>query len=99
MNLKPIGQQILLHLPKQSESIKGGIYVPSSIANDGPTQAEVIALGSGMDAKGKFTPFNVKVGDKVLLPRYAQGVVLKENDETYCVTTEEGLLGIVEESS
>jgi len=100
MNLKPIGIQILVKLDKQTDEavLLDGIYVNAKAAQDGPTKGTVIALGSGFFA-GKEIGFNVKVGDRVLFPRYAEGVIVKQNDETYCVMREDALLAIVTEEN
>lgn len=100
MNLKPIGTQILVQLDKQTDEnvLSGGLYIPSKIAEDGPTRGTVIALGSGVNHRGQIIPFNVKIGDRVLFPRYAEGVIVKYDNETYCIIKEDGLLAIVEEN-
>ena len=44
---------------------------------------------------GKEIPFDVKAGDKVLLPKYG-GTEVKINDKTLQLVREEDLLGVIE---
>ena len=98
MNLKPIGPQILLRFLPDEAPKPGEIFLGHN-TDKGPKRAEVIKLGSGARTeKGKLVPFEVKVGDVVLVDRYTQGHELKEDGQSYCLVREEGLLGIVEVS-
>lgn len=95
INLKPTGTNILLRFLAPDSPKKGDIYLGANV-DKGPQQAVVIALGSGRDANGKVTPFEVQIGDTVIVSRYTAGTELKEGGETYCVVKEDGLLGVVE---
>ena len=70
MKIKPLGERVLLKRIEEAEQIRGGIIIPDS-AKEKSQEAEVVALGTGKkDESGKAVPFNVKKGDKVLLPQY-----------------------------
>ena len=70
MKIKPLGDRVLLKRVEEDEQIRGGIIIPDS-AKEKSQEAEVVALGTGKkDDSGKAIPFNVKKGDKVLLPQY-----------------------------
>ena len=74
---------------------KGGIIIPDT-AKEKPQQGIVIAVGTGkVDDTGKKIPFNVKKGDKVLMPKYG-GTELKLNGKEYQIMREEDILGILE---
>jgi len=78
-----------------AEEIKGGIIIPDS-AKEKPQEAKVVALGTGaVDKDGKKIPFSVKVGDKVLIGKYA-GSEVKLNDEIYLLLREEEVLAVIE---
>ena len=63
VNIKPIGDRVLVKHIEEKEQVRGGIIIPDS-AKEKPQEAEVIALGTGKkDESGKVTPFEVKVGD------------------------------------
>jgi len=81
-SVKPLGDRVLLQRIEEAEEIKGGIIIPDS-AKEKPQEAKVIALGTGaLDKDGKKVAFNVKVGDKVLVGKYA-GTEVKLNEEIY----------------
>ena len=56
---------------------------------------KVIAIGKKRDEDGKEIPFDVKINDKVLLPKYG-GTEVKFNDKTYQLVREEDLMGVIE---
>jgi len=95
MNIKPLGDRVLV-LPKtEAEVKKGGIIIPDS-AKEKPQEGEIIAVGAGKrDDAGKLIPMNVKKGDMVLMPKYG-GTEVKINDKTYQLIREDDILAIVE---
>jgi len=46
------------------------------------------------DEDGKEIPFDVKAGDKVLLPKYG-GTEIKIDEKTYQLVREDDLLGVI----
>jgi chaperonin GroES len=58
-------------------------------------EGKVVAIGKKRDDDGKEIAFDVKVGDKVLLPKYG-GTEVKIGDKTYQLVREEDLLGVIE---
>ena len=94
MKIKPIGARVLLTRVEEDEQIRGGIIIPDS-AKEKSQEAEVVALGTGKkDDNGKTIPFNVKKGDKVLLPQYG-GTTVKIDGVEYILVEEDSILGIV----
>ena len=70
VNIKPLGDRVLLEICENTEQMKGGILIPDS-AKEKPQEYKVIALGTGKnDDKGNKIPFDVKVGDIVLTSKY-----------------------------
>ena len=95
LNVKPLADRVLLQRIEEAEEIKGGIIIPDS-AKEKPQEAKVIALGTGaLDKDGKKVAFNVKVGDKVLVGKYA-GTEVKLNEEIYLLLREEEILAVIE---
>jgi chaperonin GroES len=95
MKIQPLGDRVLVEPVKEDEVTKGGIIIPDT-AKEKPTQGKVIAVGTGkLDEKGNKIPFNVKKGDKVLMPKYG-GTEVKMNDKEYQIMREEDILGIIE---
>ena len=70
LNVKPLGDRILVEPAEEKETKKGGIIIPDS-AKEKPTESIVVALGTGKtDDDGKKVPFEVKKGDRVLVSKY-----------------------------
>jgi len=95
INLKPIGDRVLVEPAEEKEVKKGGIIIPDS-AKEKPTEGIVRALGTGKtDDNGKKVPFEVKVGDRVLLPKYG-GTDVKLDGKEYKILSSEDIIGVIE---
>jgi len=94
-HIKPLGDRVLVQPIEEQEVKKGGIIIPDT-AKEKPQEGKIIALGTGKtDDKGKKVAFEVKKGDRVLIPKYG-GQEVKIADETYLLIKEEDILGIME---
>lgn len=94
MKIQPLGDRVLVEPLKEGEIKKGGIIIPDS-AKEKPTEGKVIAIGTGkVDDNGKKIAFNVKVGDKVLMPKYG-GTEVKFDGHEYQIMREEDILGVI----
>ena len=95
MNIKPLGDRVLIEAIEQKEVIKGGIVIPDS-AKEKPQEAVVVAVGPGKrDDKGALVPVEVKVGDHVLTSKYG-GTEIKIDDKEYKILNASDILAIVE---
>jgi len=95
MKLKPLGDRVLVEPVEEKEVKKGGIIIPDS-AKEKPTEGIVRALGTGKtDDQGKKIPFEVKVGDHVLVSKYG-GTEVKLNDKEYKILNSDDILGVIE---
>jgi chaperonin GroES len=95
MKIRPLGDRVLVQPLKEQEVKKGGIIIPDT-AKEKPQEGKVIAIGTGkLDDNGKLIPFNVKKGDKVLMPKYG-GAEVKIDDEDYQIVREEDILAVIE---
>ena len=94
--IKPLGGRVLVKaIEEENDQIKGGIIIPDS-AKEKSQEAEIVALGTGArDDDGKTIPFNVKVGDRVIVSKYG-GTEVKFADEVFQLVSEDDILGIVE---
>ena len=94
VKIKPIGDRVLVRHIEEKEQVRGGIIIPDS-AKEKPQEAEVIALGTGKkDEDGKVQPFEVKVGDRVLISKYG-GTEVKFDEEKYTLVREDDILGVI----
>jgi chaperonin GroES len=96
MNVRPLGDKILLKRAEPEEQTEAGIFLPES-AKDTPREGRIIALGEGILNKetGTYMPFSVKKGDLVIFSSYS-GTEVKLDDEEYLILTEDDILGVIE---
>ncbi len=94
VNVKPLGDRVLVQALEEKEVKKGGIIIPDT-AKEKPQEGEVVALGTGkVDDEGKKVAFTVKVGDRVLISKYG-GTEIKIGGESYLIMREDDILGIL----
>ena len=95
MNVKPLGDRVLVLPIEQNEVKKGGIIIPDT-AKEKPQEGKVVAVGTGKrDEDGKLIPFEVKKGDRVLISKYG-GTEIKIDGKDYLIMREEDILGVIE---
>jgi chaperonin GroES len=95
MNLKPLGDRIVVEPIEQEEQTALGIFLPET-AKEKPQQGKVIAAGPGARKEnGERIVMDVKVGDKVLYARYA-GTNVKLDGKEYLILKESDVLAVVE---
>ena len=94
MNVKPLGDRVLVQPVEERDVKKGGIIIPDT-AKEKPQEGQVVALGTGKrDEDGKLIEFTVKKGDKVLISKYG-GTEVKIDGESYLIMREDDILGII----
>ena len=94
MNIKPLGDRVVIKKLEAEEKTKSGIVLPSQ-AKEQPQIAEVVAVGPGGMVDGKEVKMEVKVGDKVIFSKYA-GTEIKYDGEEYTIVKQNDLLAVVE---
>jgi len=94
MNLKPLGDRVVIKQLEAEETTKSGIVLPSQ-AKEKPQQAQVVAVGPGGVVDGKEIKMEVKAGDKVIYSKYA-GTEVKMGDDEYIIVKQNDILAIVE---
>ncbi|HHV17777.1 MAG TPA: co-chaperone GroES [Thermoanaerobacterales bacterium] len=94
MNIKPLGDRIVIKVLEKEEKTKGGIVLPDT-AKEKPQKGEVLAVGSGEIIEGKKVPLEVKVGDEIIFSKYA-GTEVKLDDEEYLIIRQSDVLAILE---
>ena len=95
LNVKPLGDRILVEPVEEKEVKKGGIIIPDT-AKEKPTEGIVRAVGPGKkDDDGKTIPIEVKEGDRVLITKYG-GTEVKLDSKEYRILNSGDLLAIVE---
>ena len=95
MNVRPLGDRILVKRVEEVEKTRGGIIIPDS-AKERPLEGNVIAVGSGKRLEdGTLVKLDVKAGDKILFGKYS-GSEVKIDDKEYLILREEDVLAILE---
>ena len=95
VNVKPLGDRVLVQPIEEQETKKGGIIIPDT-AKEKPQEGKVVALGTGKrDDDGKLVPFTVKKGDRVLISKYG-GTEIKIDGKDYLIMREDDILGVIE---
>jgi chaperonin GroES len=95
INVKPLGDRVLVEPAEEKEVKKGGIIIPDT-AKEKPTEGIVIALGTGKtDDSGKKIPFEVKKGDRVLVTKYG-GTEIKLDGKEYKILSSDDILAVIE---
>ncbi|MGD8401631.1 MAG: co-chaperone GroES [Bacillota bacterium] len=94
MNIKPLGERVVLKVIENEVTTKSGIVLPDT-AKEKPQMGEVLAVGPGkMLDNGQRVALDVKAGDRVLFAKYA-GTEVKLDGEEYMVLKESDVLAIV----
>lgn len=95
MNIKPLGDKVILKPIRNEEATKSGIILPDTVDKERPEKGEVMAAGPGkLLNDGKRAQMNVKVGDKVMFKKYSPDEIKIDGAE-YLVISEEDILAII----
>ena len=94
MNIKPLGERVVIKVLESEEKTKSGIVLPDT-AKEKPQMGQVLAVGTGKTLdNGQKVALEVKEGDTVLFAKYA-GTEVKLDGEEYMVLKESDILAVV----
>ncbi|MBS6314382.1 MULTISPECIES: co-chaperone GroES [Porcipelethomonas] len=94
MTIKPLADRIVIKMTEAEETTKSGLILAAA-SKEKPQVAEVVAVGPGGVVDGEKVDMYLKVGDKVLLSKYA-GTEVKVDDVEYTILRQSEVLAIVE---
>ena len=94
MNVKPLGDRVVIKNVEMEETTKSGIVLPGA-AKEKPQMAEVLAVGPGGVVDGKEVKMQVAVGQKVIYSKYA-GTEVKLDGKEMIIVRQSDILAIVE---
>ncbi|MCL2036932.1 MAG: co-chaperone GroES [Oscillospiraceae bacterium] len=94
MKIRPLADRVVIKMLEAEETTKGGIILAGS-AKEKPQVAEIMAAGPGGVVDGKEITMEVKVGDKVMISKYA-GTEVKLDGVEYTILRQSDILAIVE---
>ena len=93
MNLKPIGERVVIKKLEAEKKTQSGIFLPES-AQEKPQYAEVVAISNDI-LNDQDKKDSLKEGDKVIYSQYA-GTDVKIDGENYVVLAYKDVLAVVE---
>ena len=95
MEIKPLGDRIVVKPLEAENKSKGGIVLPDS-AKEKPQEAKVVAVGKGkvLESGALHAP-EVKVGDKVIFGKYSGNEFVTKEGEELLILREEDILAII----
>ncbi|MDY4976928.1 MAG: co-chaperone GroES [Clostridia bacterium] len=94
MNIKPLGDRVVIKMLESEEKTKSGIILTGS-AQEKPQVAEVVAVGPGGMIDGKEVKMELAVGDKIIASKYA-GTEVKLDEVEYIIVKQSDVLAKVE---
>lgn len=95
MNVRPLGEKVLIKRVEAKGKTAGGIVLPDT-AKEKPKEGKVIAIGDGRILKsGERAKVQVKKGDRVLFSSYG-GTEVRIDGEDYLLMSEDDILAVIE---
>jgi chaperonin GroES len=92
MNLKPLGDRVVVEVVEEDEVTASGIVLPDS-AKEKPQRGRVLAVGAGRWEDGNRIPLEVSEGDEVLYSKYG-GTEIKVDGSEYLILRESDILAV-----
>lgn len=95
LNIKPLGDKVIVKRVEAESKTAGGIVLPDS-AKEKPKRGVVLAVGNGrLLDDGSRSEMQVKKNNEVLFTSYA-GTEIKVDGEEYMIMDESDILGVLE---
>ncbi len=94
MNIKPLGDRVVIKMVEAEETTKSGIILTGA-AKEKPQVAEVVAVGPGGIVDGKEVKMELSVGDHVITSKYA-GTEIKLDGEEYIILNQSDVLAKIQ---
>jgi len=90
MQIRPLGDRVVIKRIEAVETTKSGIVLPGA-AKEKPQEAEIVAVGPGTEK----VKMEVAGGDRVLFSKYS-GTEVKIEDKEYIILKQEDILAVIE---
>lgn len=90
MNIKPLGDRVIIEPAAAEEKTASGIIIPDT-AKEKPQQGKVIAVGNGLPDE----PLTVKEGDTVLYGKFS-GTEVSIDNKIFLMMRESDIFGIIQ---
>jgi len=94
MNLKPLGDRLIVEVLDEEETTTSGIVLPDT-AREKPQRGRVLSVGPGSrDDDGNYVPLDVDEGDEIVFSKYG-GTEIKVGVDEYLILRESDVLAKV----
>jgi len=94
MDLKPLGDRLIVEVLEEEETTTSGIVLPDT-AKEKPQRGRVLAVGPGpRNEDGEFVPMDVAEGDEVIFSKYG-GTEIRLGSDEYLILRESDVLAKV----
>src|SRR6266508_6224320 len=95
MNLKPLGDRLIVEVLEEEEQTISGIVLPDT-AKEKPQRGRVLAVGPGSrNDKGELVPMDVAEGDEVIFSKYGGTEIKVETDEVLILRESDVLAKVI----
>ncbi len=94
MKITPLFDRVVVKATEVEETTAAGIILPGS-AKEKPQIFEVVAVGPGGEIEGKATEMTSKVGDRVIVSKYA-GTEIKIDGVEYNIVRQGDILAKID---
>lgn len=95
MDIKPLGDRIVVQALEAEEVTKGGIILPET-AKEKPHEGKIVAVGRGkLLDNGQIQALELKAGDRILYGKYSGSEIKTKDGKEYLIMKEEDVLAIV----
>ena len=93
--IQPLADRVVVQAVEESETTRGGLYIPDTAQKEKPMQGTIVAVGPGKmsDENERIKP-DVEVGQKVLYGKYS-GTEVTVDDEDFLILRESDILAII----
>ena len=94
MNLKPLGDRLIVEALEDEATTESGIVLPDT-AKEKPQRGRVLAVGPGSrNEDGDFVPMDLAEGDEIIFSKYG-GTEIKLLADEYLILRESDVLAKV----
>jgi chaperonin GroES len=96
MQIKPLGDRVVIRRFEAEEKTAGGILLPDTARNK-PQKGKVLAVGPGKLSKdGKYQPLDLKEGDTVLFTNWAGDEFKQAQGDNILLMRADDILAVIE---
>ncbi|MDQ3857170.1 MAG: co-chaperone GroES [Actinomycetota bacterium] len=94
MDLKPLGDRLIVEVLEDEEVTESGIVLPDT-AKEKPQRGRVLAVGPGSrNEDGEYVPMDLAEGDEIIFSKYG-GTEVKLAADEYLILRESDVLAKV----